>query len=172
MNRRAGRVGHIDHFPGVLRPVVTPPLHRLCVFSRHTSVVAGTWMLEASRTAPATDSAEIRPLAWSLGTSRTWAPDNGRRPPRLVPEHVGFLAHDHLVAATAPGQGSDQVAHRPAGGQLKSGLLAQHLGGAFLHHPALIEGSSPNTSSPTSASAIARRISSVGWVMVGRCAGR
>ena len=51
--------------------------------------------------------------------------------PAFVPEHVGLVSHDDLVASVAVGQGGDEVAHGAAGGQ-QAGLLAQHGGGPFL----------------------------------------
>ena len=44
---------------------------------------------------------------------------------------MGFLAHNHLVAAAAPGQGGNQVAHGAAGGE-QARFLSHHFGGAFL----------------------------------------
>ena len=50
---------------------------------------------------------------------------------RFVPEHMGFLAHNHFVAPAAPGQGGDEVTHGAAGGE-QAGFLAHQGGGAFL----------------------------------------
>ena len=51
--------------------------------------------------------------------------------PAFVPEHVGLVAHDDLVAPVAVGQSGDEVAHGAAGGQ-QAGFLAQHGGGPLL----------------------------------------
>ena len=49
----------------------------------------------------------------------------------FVPKHMGFLPHNHLVAAAAPGEGGDEVAHGAAGGE-QAGFLSEQGGGAFL----------------------------------------
>ena len=49
----------------------------------------------------------------------------------LVPEDVGLVSHDDLIAALAVGEDGHQVAHGAAGHE-EAGFLAEHLGSAFL----------------------------------------
>ena len=58
-------------------------------------------------------------------------PGQGCLPGRLVPEHVGLIAHYDFIAVVAVGQRGDQVAHGPAGGE-EASLLSQEPGGSFL----------------------------------------
>ena len=90
-------------------------------------------------------------------------PGERRRPARFGMERMRARLEDHLVALAAVHPHRDLVAHRP-GRQIDRGLLAEQR--ATRSHRRFTVGSRNICSSPTSASAIARRIPGVGVVCV------
>ena len=90
-------------------------------------------------------------------------PGERRRPAGFGMHRMRARGEDDLVALAAVHARGDLVAHR-AGRQVDRGLLAQKLGDPFAQR--LTVGSSIACSSPTSASAIARRMPGVGLVLV------
>ena len=142
--------------------VKTPPLQRLWVFSRQTIAVLGKWGLPVGRMAPATSAGSMRPWS-SLSTRRVCTPASAACPAPSFQNICAWLP----IMISSPGLHQARVAIRLLIVPLAVSSPASWPSSAAARScNSLMDGSSPNTSSPTSASAIARRIWSVGWVTV------
>ena len=129
MHRSAGGVGNVHHLPGILGRHHPAAAAVVGVFQadqrsrRHVNVgTVPDGSGHVLRRYPTVDIVGHQPDLRSRQRGRTR---------RFIPEHVGFLPHDHLVATAAPGQRCDQIAHRPACRQ-QTRFLTHQVGGALL----------------------------------------
>ena len=141
--------------------VRTPPPQRLCVFSRHTSVVGGKWML-GPRTASSTSAGSSRPDA-SLGTVRITTPPRAEALPTSFQKMCDSLPRMISSPRFVQARTAMRLLIVPLGVKTAASLPVIR---AAISSRRCTVGSSSHTSSPTSASYIARRISGVGWVTV------
>ena len=129
------------------------------MFSMQTSAVRGAVRVVRAHGIPDVVGVEHSAAVVGNGVVRDAAEHRGPR--RLGSEYVRLVSENYLVAALRVGQDGHEVAHSPACHK-DGGLLAQPLRCHRLQRVDL--GSSPYTSSPSSASYIALRISAEGWV--------
>ena len=132
-------------------------------FSMTTSAVGGSWM-SSGFAERRLDLVEVERPVGPVPQLADGRPDDDGVAGRLVDDDMGVGAGDDLLAARDMGHEGDEVGHRPARRRRAPASLPSS--SAARSSRALTVGSSPNTSSPTSAAAIARRIASVGVVTV------